>query len=117
MMPPVVMIRRAGEKDRGNGTERWRKGAPRPSLDPYAGTRAATHVSSSALAGSGSAGPALGSKNASPAPSQPDFTGTPSSCSLAESRLRMGEMQGGMIGDKKSCKLRLLVKRPKLALL
>tara|TARA_R110001606_G_scaffold6158_1_gene27797 strand:- start:2855 stop:2998 length:144 start_codon:yes stop_codon:yes gene_type:complete len=43
MMPPVLMIRRAGEKDRGSGTEGGRKGAPRPSLDPYAGTRAAIH--------------------------------------------------------------------------
>ena len=59
-VPPVVMIRRAGEKDRGNGTEGWRKGAPRPSLDPYAGTRVAIH--SNALAGSGSAGPVLGSQ-------------------------------------------------------
>ncbi|EHA15747.1 hypothetical protein HAL1_08787 [Halomonas sp. HAL1] len=95
MMPPVVMIRRGGEKDQGNGTEGWRKGAPRPSLDPYAGTRAATQVSSSALAGSGSAGPALGSQKLtlrhlsriSPAPRQ-----AVRGWSLGG---KWGEMQGG----------------------
>tara|TARA_R110002072_G_scaffold226613_6_gene383566 strand:+ start:118 stop:468 length:351 start_codon:yes stop_codon:yes gene_type:complete len=111
MLPPVVMIRRAGEKDRGNGTERWRKGAPRPSLDPYAGTRAATQVSSSALAGSGSAGPALGIlQRKYPAPSQPDITGTPSSYSLVECRRQVGEMQGGMMGNRQAVNFRYYVK-------
>jgi len=61
MLPLMVMTRRAGGKDRGNGAEGWCEDAPGPSLDPYAGTRAATQVSSSALAGSGTAGSALGS--------------------------------------------------------
>ena len=44
MTPPVVMIRRAGEKDRGSGAEGRRaivREQPWPSLDPYAGTLAA----------------------------------------------------------------------------
>jgi len=57
MIPPGVMIRRASEGDRGNGGEVRHKIMPRPSLDPYAGTRVAR---GNALAGSGSAGPMLG---------------------------------------------------------